>query len=135
MQQFTLGTPVIVPFLSTGLQTGLTTFPFIALLNGVPLSPVPTLTFAEMGLGGYTFSFSPSQTGTYSVIIQGQIVTFEVVALTTSSALQGITDGVLGSWAWDKTAGTITAYTSQGTTLATYTLVDTPNQTTKQRTS
>ena len=50
---------------------------------------------------------------------------FSVVDRTVVSRLQTIEDGVLGSWSWDKISGTLTLLRQNGTTLASYKVIDT----------
>jgi hypothetical protein len=102
------------------------------LQNGAVVTS-PTVTFTDLGSNGlYNATFTPTSTGIYVLycwgIIQAQI---EVVTALNSTTLQNIVDVSLGSWVWNKTAGTLQLLRQDGTTLANYTVVD--NLTTASR--
>lgn len=126
--------PVKLPFVSTGLVTGLTTFTSTITNNGnvVVLSP----TFTEIGGGLYTATFTPATTGEWLLFIQGQIqARFTVVTKSLYTVIQDLTDEALGSWTWNKTTGLLTLYKSDATTLATYNIVDTLESSSRERLS
>lgn len=133
MFEAVIGQSTTIPFTSTGLTTGLTTFPYVVMWNGTVVSPVPTVTFAEVGSGAYFLTFTPTQTGLYTILIQGQLVNITVRTQSLTAALQTLTDAALGSWSWDKVGGVLTLLTSQGTTLATYNVADSPSSATRTR--
>lgn len=135
MFQGVIGQSITLPFLSTNLVTGLTTFTYVVMFEGTVVTPAPALTFAEVGQGAYFFTFTPTQTGVYTVYIQGQLVNVLVGTQSLTQSLQTLTDAALGSWSWNKVSGTLTLLTSQGGTLATYTVADSPSSATRTRTS
>lgn len=121
-----VNTPLKIPFTSINLATGLSTFTYTVLKDGVlnVLSPSPT--FTEIGVGLYTFNFTPSATGLFSIFIQSEIAAaISVSTKDISSTLANIEDQALGSWTWDKVAGTLTMLRQNGTTLATFLVDDT----------
>jgi hypothetical protein len=125
-----INTPISIPFTSVNLVTGLTGFAYVVALNNVVLStlttPVaPTFTFVEMGGGAYLLTFTPSSTGNYTIYIQNQIAAvISVVARDKFSYLQNLENEAIGSWSWNKTTGVLTMLRQDGTTLATYNVVD-----------
>lgn len=133
--EFVIGQPLSLAFTSLNLVTGLTTFTSVVLVNGVALSPQPTVTYSEVGGGFYNLSFTPTQTGTYQVLIQGQVIRFSCVTTLSQSFLQTIEDSTLGSWNWNKSTGVLTLYTSTGTTLATYNVADSVSTASRARVS
>ena len=122
--QAIVNTPLIVPFTSTGLTTGLTTFTVVMLNNGTPVSYTPT--FTEIGSGLYTMTFTPVATGNLSIFVQGVLLPgIEVVSRTLYQQLQDVSDEALGSWTWDKTTGVLQLLRQDGTSFHTYNVVDT----------
>lgn len=123
-----------LPFVSSGLATGLTSFSPIFLSNGTVVSVAPT--FTEIGSGVYTVNFTPVSTGEWSVFVAGSIqAQFTTVAKTLSSTLQSLTDEALGSWAWNKSTGALTLYKNDSSVLATYSVVDTVQNASRERLS
>lgn len=121
-----------IPFLSTGLVTGLTTFSFVYLLNGI--STVVTPTFTEIGGGLYTFNFTPTSTGRGSLFIQGSIqASFDVVNKDILTYLKNLEDESLGSWQWNKTSGVLTFLRQDSSVLATFNVVDTLTEAHRER--
>jgi hypothetical protein len=123
--QYTIAVPTRIPFTSTGLTVGLTTFAYSALLNGVA-TVLTGVTFSEIGGGLYTFNFTPANSGYLTIFIQGQILpTIEVVVRSNATILQDLQDEAIGSWTWDKVAGLLTLIRNDGVTvLSTYQVVD-----------
>ena len=128
-----LGQPTTLPF--TAPAGGPASFPTIALLNGALLSPQPSFTFSEIGQGLYTLTFTPAQTGEYSIYVNAQILKVECQQQSLKTSLQTLTDAALGSWSWNKSTGVLTLLTSSGTTLATYNVTDSAQTTSRERTS
>lgn len=128
--------PFIVPFVSTSNTTGLVSFAGVHLLkNGVSVS-TPTITYAEIGNGLYTAQYTPSSTGIYTLFIETKIqATINVVAKLTSTFIQNIEDEALGSWVWDKNAGTVLFKRQDGTTMAGFDVVDNLTTASRERTT
>jgi hypothetical protein len=113
-----------VPFTSVNLVTGLVTFTPRVLIDGVLVSPV--ITYTEIGLGLYVASFTPTSTGNLILFIEGKIIEdIEIVTRTNATILQNLEEEALGSWTWDKTLGKLTLIKANGTTLASFNVVDT----------
>lgn len=124
-----INTPVTVAFTSVGFATGIGSPETIALLNGSITAISPS--FVEVGKGLYTLTFTPTATGLYILFVQNQIITINVMTKTILSFLQNIEDEALGSWQWDKTGGILTMLRQDGSSLATFSVVD--NNTTASR--
>jgi len=119
-----------------GTGTSLPVPPDLVLLyNGA----VSTLTVGFSGVGNgplYNFTFTPNATGTYILYAFGAIQ--GVVNVVTSSIYtlaKSIQDESLGSWQWDKVAGTLVMLRQDGTTLAQFTVTDTLTTSSRERIS
>lgn len=133
-QQCILNQVVKIPFLSVGLTTGKTTFtPMYILANGAVSSVVPT--YLEIGNGLYVAILVPNVTGKWSIFIEQQLYTFEVVERELSSILKDMTDESLGSWEWNKVTGVLTLLRQEGGTLATFNVSDNSNAAFRERIS
>jgi len=131
--QIIINLPVRIPFTSTGLVTGLTTFTPTFLLNGVATTITP-ITYTEIGGGLYTANFTPTATGMLSMFVGGLVYSdIEVVGRTNTVILQNIEDESLGSWIWDKTLGTLSLLRQDGTSLANFNVVDTLTTASRER--
>jgi hypothetical protein len=132
--QYTLSQPAVIPFTSTGLVTGLTTFTYTPLLNG-KATILTGVTFSEIGSGLYTFNFTPTVSGVYTLFIQNQLLTqIEVVTRSNAAILQDLQDEAIGSWTWDKIAGLLTLVRNDGVTvLSTYQIVETSVAASRER--
>lgn len=120
-----------------GPSTGLPQPPDMALLlNGTPVVS-PAITFASAGAGPlYNFTFTPTTTGRYLLYAFGAIQgVVEVVTQSLYTITRNIQDESLGSWQWDKVAGTLVMLRQDGTTLAQFTVVDTLTTSSRERTS
>jgi hypothetical protein len=122
-----------LPVTSTALGTGLTTLPVTFLVNGAVTVVTPT--FTEIGSGLYTVNFTPAVTGKWTVFVGGKTYEFEIVSKTLQNALGELLDESLGSWSWNKASGLLTLFKGDGTTLATYTVIDTPQAASRERIS
>jgi hypothetical protein len=134
--EFVIGQPIVVNFTSTGLVTGLTSFPELRIVaNGIQVVS-PVVTFSEVGGGAYSLTFTPASTGPYAVFIQGSIqARFIVVARDKFSFLQNIEDEAIGSWTWNKGTGVLTVIRQNGSTLGTFTVTDTLDNSSRERVS
>lgn len=120
-----VNTVLKVPFTSINLQTGLTSFTYTFLKDGITIAISPSPIFTEIGGGLYVITFTPSTTGVYSLFIQGEIAaSINVVVKDVYTSLANIEDQALGSWSWDKVKGTMTMYKQNGTVLATFLVKD-----------
>lgn len=121
----TINTVQKIPFTSVNLVTGLSSFAYTFLKDGILYVPSPTPTFAEIGNGLYTITFTPPVTGLYSIFIQGEIAaSINVVLKDMYTILSNIEDQAIGSWSWDKIKGTMTMLKQNGSVLATFQVKD-----------
>ena len=115
-----------IPFTSVNLVTGLSSFAYTLLKDGAIFVATPTPTFTEIGSGLYTFNFTPAATGLFTIFVQSDIVaTLNVTTKDMSVSLANLEDQALGSWTWDKVAGTLTMIRQNGSVLATFLVNDT----------
>lgn len=107
----------------------------VLMKNGA--SDSTAITFADTGIQAlYNFTFTPITTGIYTLHAYGAIQgTVEVVTQSMYTALRNLQDESLGSWVWDKTAGTLTMLRQDGTTLASFAVVDNLTTSSRERTS
>lgn len=113
-----LGGPAILSFIPTGSG------PTVVVKDGVQVA-VPT-TVVQIGTTGvYNATFSPDQTGTFSVFALGtKVGDVEVVDRTVFDYLRNLEEEALGGWEWDKTAKEITLYRRDGTSMGSYAISD-----------
>ena len=130
-----VNTSFVLPITSNNLTTGLgLPLTYTCLKDGVVFS-LPTPTFAEIGGGLYTMAFTPTSTGLYTIFVQGAIQgTVNVVTNTAYTLLTSLQDEALGSWTWDKVAGTLVLYSQSGPQIATFSVVDNLTTASRQRT-
>lgn len=133
-----------VPFLAT---TGLTTFPSLQLLtdyNTLTANTVKSLGTTglttpveiSVGAGVYNTTFTAPTTGNYYIVYGGIIIAHvQVEAYDKFAILKNIEDEALGSWSWNKLTGTLTILRQNATTLATYSVVDTVDASSRERTA
>ena len=118
----TPGTPVVVSTMISG-----TTNPGDAILlnNGTLVAGV-SISFTNLNSSGLcNFTFTPTATGLYTLYAGGAVqATIDVVTKSAYDFLLNLEDEALGSWQWDKTAGTLTLVRQGGSSFATYTIVD-----------
>lgn len=133
---------VKVPFTSVNLVTGMSSFTNVHLvkdgvgLTGITSPILPTITYTEIGNGMYLASFIPTVSGEYSLFIEAQIQgQVTVVAKSLYTFLQNIEDAELGSWEWDKNAGTLTFLRQTGATMAGFDVVDNLTTASRERTT
>jgi hypothetical protein len=132
--EYQVSQTLVLPFTSTGLTTGLSSFPDLFILNNGIHVISPSVTYTEIGSGLYTLSYAPYITGEYYVFIQGRLqAEFSVVTKTTKTYLQNLEDEALGSWTWDKTSNLLTLMRQDGTTMATFSMLDTLEAASKER--
>lgn len=133
--QCTINTPITLPFTSVNLVTGLVSFTPRFTLDGI-LVVITPLVYAEIGGGLYTIHFTPTASGELSLFIEHILYpAIEVVSVTNTVILQNIVDESLGSWTWDKVSGVLTLIRQSGTTMATFNVVDTISNASRERIS
>lgn len=123
--------PVTLPFTSVGMTIGIGNPETIILANGAVTTIVPT--FVEIGSGLYTLTFTPTSTGIYTIFVQNQIIAINVVAKSVYTFLQNIEDEAIGSWQWDKTAGTLSLLRQDGSSFVSFNVVDNMSTASRER--
>ncbi len=131
--EYLTNTALKIPFV--GSATGLVTFPDLTILkDGV--SSAQSTTVTEIGNKLYVLNVTIASTGRYAVFVNGSVqANFDIVSKTSYAYLGDILDESLGSWTWNKTAGTLTLLRQSGTTLATFNIVDNSTTASKERIS
>ena len=118
-------TLVNVPF--AYLMQGATTDSFVVYSNGGIVSFPLSVALATTGVVSLTVT--PSGTGYMQVmnassgLVSDIVNVVGVLSTTTLSQIQGAS---MGSFMWDKSAGTLTLYTTTGATLSSYSITDQP---------
>ena len=135
-QEIEVNNAVIVT--AQGPATGLTVPPDLTLLLNNAVVVTPTVTFAAVSgsVPLYNFTFTPTTTGTYILYAFGAIQgVVKVVTQSLYTITKNIQDEAIGSWQWDKVGGVLTMLRQDGTTLATYAVVDNLTTSSRERTS
>lgn len=132
--EYLVNTTVKLAVTSTGLATGQASLPVTFLKDGLTVAGVNP-TFSEIGLGLYTVNFTPASTGKWSVFVGGKTYDLEVVARTLQNVLGDVYDASVGSWYWNKGSGVLTLYRGDGSTMATYNVVNTVEEASRERVS
>jgi len=130
--EYQVNQPIKLAFTSAALALGVTVFNQVVTLNGNVISVAAT--FTEIGGGLYTMNFTPTTTGDWAIFIGGAVqLRFSVVTKLTAATLSDIVEEALGSWTWDKSSGLLTLLRNDGSTLATYTVTDTLQESVRER--
>lgn len=132
--EYLVNTAVKLPVTSTGLATGQASLPVTFLKDGLTVAGVAP-TFSELGSGLYTVNFTPASTGKWTVFVGGKTYDLEVVSKTLQNVLGDVFDQCLGSWSWNKNSGLLTLYRGDGSTMATYNVVDNVETASRERVS
>lgn len=128
-----VGSVVKIYFSTTA---GVSSFPDQIVLNGSTVVISPSLSFLEIGNGLYIASYTPAATGTHCVFARGQVLArIDVVQKTSQTILKNLEDEAIGSWSWNKQAGTLTMTRQDGTALASFNVVETLDLASRERTS
>ena len=123
------------PVVFTAVISGTTVPGDLALYKDGVFVSSPGITFASLnGAGLANFTFTPASTGFYTLYGQTSVIgTVNVVSKTSETYLQNLEDEALGSWQWDKVAGTLTMLRQDGTSLANFTVVDSLTLSSRER--
>ncbi len=111
----------------TLLMEGTTSDNFVVYSNGSVAQF--SLTASAAGTGVVSVTVTPSGTGFMQVADLTNSTVSEIVNVVntlSSSTLNQLLGGVLGSFLWDKAANTLTLYSTSGNVLATYSITDQP---------
>jgi hypothetical protein len=133
-QEIEVNNPVTIT--AQGPSTGLSTPPDLVLLfNNAVSNIVPT--FAAVSSAPlYNFTFTPNTTGLYLLYAFGTIQgVIKVVTQSLYTITKSIQDEALGSWQWDKVAGTLIMLKQDSTTLAQFAVTDNLTMSSRERTS
>jgi hypothetical protein len=133
MLEATLNTPLV--FAISG-PAGVSASDFAIYINGVLAIPSQA-TITQLGVSSvWSVALTPLTTGVYSIYCFGSVKEqVTCVAKSVQSFLANIEDEALGSWAWNKQTGVLTLLRQNGTTLSTYSVVDTSGTASRERTS
>ena len=83
------------------------------------------ISYVSLSENIWKISFTPTSTGRYDLILQGQIaVTLDVVSATLRNSVQDLLDEALGTWSLDKSVGTLTLFRRNGDLLKTFSIQD-----------
>lgn len=87
-----------------------------------------------IGSDPYGIQFTPNHTGEFYLSVLGEVVAqVEVVNKTALQYLQDIEDEALGSWRWDKNAGTLVLVRQDGTDLASFAVTESLTEASRER--
>lgn len=97
----------------------------VVIKDGVKITPsIEILPIATTPF--YSMTFTPVETGSYDIAIDGVLVAFvEIVTTDVFTFLRNLEDQAFGGWEWDKTTKVMTLYRQDGSTLGTYESDDT----------
>lgn len=132
--EYLVNTAIKLPVTSTGLVTGQESLPVSFLRDGSVVADMEP-TFTEIGSGLYTVNFVAAATGKWTVFVGGKTYDLEVVSKTLQNVLGDVFDAGLGSWHWNKSTGLLTLYRGDGSVMATYNVVDTVQEASRERIS
>lgn len=107
----------------------------LSLFVGSSLSTT-SVTAVSLGTPDITrVSFTPTSTGLHTIVAaDGSIAAYvDVVSKTQTAYLSNIEDEALGSWAWNKTEGTLELLRQDGSGLATFAVIDTMTESSRER--
>ncbi len=115
-----LGQTVSMAFVPSGFTTG-----NYVILDGA--IETTSLVVEEIGnTGVHNATFTPTQTGTYTVIAMGAVAgVVRVVEQDLYSILQDLKDSAMGSWEWNKVTKEMTLFRIDGSILTKFETDDT----------
>jgi hypothetical protein len=133
---YQVNSPVLLTLLNPSGLTGQPAPADLTLLQNGAVVTTPVVTVTDVGSKGlYNFSFTPQTTGTFVLYAYGAIqAQIEIVTKSIYTFMQNVEDESLGSWTWNKTAGTLTMLRQDGTQLATFAVVDNLTTASRERT-
>jgi len=129
----TVSTPIKVPFVSENNDTGMTSFDTTILKDGeIYTSLVTPVSFTEIGEGLYIVEVTFTETGVYTLFLEGRIAGYITVRdRSMMSYLVNLEDAAMGSWLWNKQTGSLQLFRINGQVLSTFQMTD--NTTTASR--
>lgn len=122
----TVSTPIKVPFVSENNDTGMTYFDTTILKDGdIYTSLVIPVSFTEVGEGLYVVEVTFTESGVYTLFIEGQIAGYITVRdRSVMSYLVNLEDAAMGSWLWNKQTGSLQLFRINGQALSTFQMAD-----------
>lgn len=122
----TVSTPIKVPFVSENNDTGMTYFDTTILKDGdIYTSLVIPVSFTEVGEGLYVVEVTFTESGVYTLFIEGQIAGYITVRdRSMMSYLVNLEDAAMGSWLWNKQTGSLRLFRINGQALSTFQMAD-----------
>lgn len=123
----TVSTPIKVPFVSENNDTGMTSFDTTILKDGeIYTSLVTPISFTEIGEGLYVVEVTFTETGVYTLFLEGRIAGYITVRdRSVMSYLVNLEDAAIGSWLWNKQTGSLQLFRVNGQVLSTFQMTDT----------
>lgn len=130
----TVSTPIKVPFVSENNDTGLTSFDTTILRDGVIYtSLVIPVSYTEIGEGLYTIDVTFTESGVYTIFVEGFIVGHITVRdRSMMSYLVNLEDAAIGSWLWSKQTGSLQLFRVNGQVLASFQMSDTTTEASRE---
>lgn len=130
----TVSTPIKVPFVSENNDTGLTSFDTTILRDGVIYtSLVIPVSYTEIGEGLYTIDVTFTESGVYTIFVEGFIVGHITVRdRSMMSYLVNLEDAAIGSWLWNKQTGSLQLFRVNGQVLASFQMSDTTTEASRE---
>lgn len=122
----TVSTPIKVPFVSENNDTGMTSFDTTILKDGeIYTSLVTPVSFTEIGEGLYIVEVTFTETGVYTLFLEGRIAGYITVRdRSMMSYLVNLEDVAMGSWLWNKQTGSLQLFRTNGQVLSTFQMTD-----------
>lgn len=106
----------------TSIVSGTGTLNAFVVNNGSMLS---VTTSTQLDATTWMVTFTPTNSGVYSVVAFGQVQERVLVVTKLSrTMLTNVEDEALGSWQWDKQTGVLTLLRQDGSTLASFNALD-----------
>jgi hypothetical protein len=128
-----INTPVTLAYAKGGIIDVLPGNVSFSLIKGntVTATPLPT---QELVAGVLVSTFTPTLLGFQHLVVDGRVVgDLEVVPRSYQLSLSTLEDVALGSWKLDKSTKVLTLYTQQGAEMATYDVVDSVTETSREK--
>lgn len=135
MTQFVveINTPVTIAYAKGGITDTLPGNVAFSLIKGNTVT-TPSLPTQELVAGVLVSTFTPTLLGFQHLVVDGRVVgDLEVVPKSYQILLSTLEDVALGSWKLDKNTNVLTLYTQQGAPMATYDVVDSVTETSREK--
>lgn len=101
---------------------------------GSTLSSLPVVTLLLPSGVTTSLKFTPTSNGVHTLLVDGAVyAVVDCVGRSLASYLRNIEDEALGSWVWDKVAGTLQLLRQDGSALANFAVADTQTNSSRER--